>query len=130
MPIARINVLQLSLIVVAAILSVFNGALSLLTTLVFSDHESVSLWIAIILPALLWLPALTCIRFPLAGFLVFVILLSSSVFLGVNPVHYHTVGLTPWMSRLEDLRFAVLGAGLLFANLILSNKGRKSQKYR
>ena len=122
MSIKKTNKLRLGLITIAVALSVFNGIFSLLTVLVFAEHESAPQWISVILPAFLWLPALACAKFPRAGLLGFVILLGLALMIGVDPFHHQNSGWSPWMRGLEDLRFAVLGALLLLLNLVFLHR--------
>jgi hypothetical protein len=94
--------LSINLMVAATLLSAFDGVLSLLSVLIFSDHESTRLWASIIVPAFLWIPALTCFKFPRAGLAVFLLLVGIAVALG-NSWH--------------NLRFALIGGALLLVNL-------------
>lgn len=110
--------LNLALIVLATLLSAFNGLLSILTVLVFSGHESRRLWVSIYLPAALWLFALVCFWLPRSGFVVYTAVLATAIVLCANPMHRDNPG-AAWYQCSYNLRFALLGAALLLANLFV-----------
>ena len=103
------------LIVLATLLSTFNGLLSILTVLVFSGHESTRLWVSIYLPAALWIPALICFRLPKSGFIAYALLLAAAILLCVNPLNQDNPA-AAWQQCSYNLRFALLGGVLLLAN--------------
>jgi len=110
--------LHIALIFVATALGAFNGFLSILSVLVFSDHESTIMWLSIYLPVTLWIIAIICFWFPKSGFLAYAIILVTSIFLCVNPIHRNT-SCTAWYGCSDNLRFALLGGTLLFVNIFV-----------
>ena len=114
-----------TLIIVATLLSAFNGLLSILTVLVFSGHESTRLWVSIYLPAGLWVLALACLWFPKSGFAAYVLVLVTAILLCTNPMHRDN----PYAALYQcsnNLRFALLAAVLLLLNLFASRKSAES----
>lgn len=109
---------NITLIVLAALLSAFNGLLSILTVLVFSGHESTRLWVMIYLPAVLWIPALGCLKMPKVGFVTYAVILASALFLCVNPLHRADISAALGQCS-YNLRFALIGAVLLLINVFL-----------
>ena len=109
---------HLSLIILAALLSAFNGFLSILTVLVFSGHESTRLWVSIYLPAALWLFAIACLWLPKSGFTAYAVILATAILLCANPMHRDNPS-AAWYQCSYNLRFAILGVPLLFANLFV-----------
>jgi hypothetical protein len=117
--------LRFVLIAVAVILSAFNGWLSILTVLIFSSKESMSLWIAIVLPAFAWIAALGCIKFPRGGLILFWSILGAAVILCANSTH-RPVPTTPhYIQCAMNLRFSLL-AGVLLALAVVSGNDRRS----
>jgi hypothetical protein len=113
------------LIVLATLLSAFNGLLSILTVLVFSGHESTRLWASIYLPAGLWVFALACFWVPRSGLLVYAIVLATAILLCANPMHRDNPA-AAWYQCSYNLRFALLGAALLLANLFVPREASSS----
>lgn len=109
------------LVILAALLSAFNGLLSILTVLVFSGHESTRLWVSIYLPASLWLFALACLWLPKSGFTAYVVILATAILLCANPMHRDNPG-AAWYQCSYNLRFALLGGALLLANLFVPRR--------
>jgi hypothetical protein len=105
-------------IVLATLLSVFNGLLSILTVLIFSGHESTRLWLVVYLPAFLWIPALACFRLPRIGFAAYAVILGTAILLCVNPFHRDNVGIA-FQQSFYDLRFALIGVALLLVNIFV-----------
>ncbi len=110
--------LNVALIILSTLLSAFNGLLSILTVLVFSGHESMRLWVSIYLPAALWLLALVCLWLPKSGFAAYTVVLVTAIVLCANPMHRDNPG-AAWYQCSYNLRFAILGAALLLANLFV-----------
>ena len=106
------------LIILATLLCAFNGLLSILTVLVFSGHESTRLWVSIYLPAALWVFALACFWLPRSGLVTYTVVLAIAIFLCANPMHRDNPG-AAWYQCSYNLRFAILGAVLLLANLFV-----------
>ena len=107
-----------ALVIVAPLLSAFNGLLSILTLLVFSGHESTRLWASIYLPAGLWVLALVCFWFPKSGFGAYVLVLVMAVLLCTNPMHRDNPGAALYQCS-NNLRFALIGGVLLLVNLFV-----------
>jgi hypothetical protein len=114
--------LRISLIIGATLLSAFNGILSMLTVLIFSDNESTRLWASIVLPAFLWITALACFKFRLPGAIGFFLLLGIALFLCVDPLHHVGVVTVRCRGCASNLRFALLGGALLLINLVLPGR--------
>ena len=112
---------HISLIILAALLSAFNGFLSILTVLVFSGHESTRLWVAIYLPAALWLFAIACLWLPKSGFTAYAVVLATAILLCANPMHRDNPS-AAWYQCSYNLRFALLGGALLLANLLVPRR--------
>lgn len=110
------------LVLLAALLSAFNGFLSLLTVLVFSGHESSRLWASIYLPTVLWIAALSCYKLPRTGFIAYTTLLAASLFLCADPIHHAITGSVVWEQCASNLRFALFGGGLLLVNLAVPKR--------
>lgn len=106
------------LILLAAVLSAFNGLLSILSVLVFSGHESTRLWMQIYLPAMLWIPALGCFWLRKAGFITYAVVLATAIVLCVNPFYRSNTG-AAWQQCSYNLRFALIGGVLLLVNLFV-----------
>jgi len=106
---------NIALIVLATLLSLFNGFLSILTVLVFSEHESMRLWVMIYLPAALWVPGVCCIWLPKTGFITYLVILGTAIMLCVNPFHRADVSAALFQCS-YNLRFALAGGLLLLVN--------------
>lgn len=106
------------LILSAVALSAFNGWLSVLSVLVFSGNESTRLWASIYLPATLWILAIVCWWFPKAGFVTYAVILGSSIFLCIGPLH-HVHFFKALAQCPDNLRFALIGAALLLVNVFV-----------
>jgi hypothetical protein len=70
------------------------------------------------LPAVLWIPALGCLEMPKAGFVTYVVILASALFLCVNPIHRADISAALGQHS-YNLRFALIGAALLLINVFL-----------
>jgi len=107
------------LVFLATALSAFNGFLSLLSELVFSDHESGVLWASIQLPAVLWIVAILCLKLPRSGSVIYLMIAATSIFLCANPAHHSSTPWKVWIQCADNLRFALVGGGLLLVNAVL-----------
>jgi hypothetical protein len=110
-----------TLVILATLLSAFNGLLSILTVLVFSGHESTRLWVSIYLPAGLWVLALACLWFPKSGFGAYVLVLATAILLCTNPMHRDNPGAALYQCS-NNLRFALIAGALLLVNLFLPKR--------
>ena len=116
------------LVVIATLLSALDGVLSLLSTLVFSNHESGRLWASIIVPAFLWVTALICLKFPRGGVVSFLLLFGMSVTLCADPFRHLGVESVRWTHCTLNLGFALLGGVLLLVNAFLPRLKRALSK--
>jgi hypothetical protein len=117
--------MRTTLVVIATLLSLFNGWLSVLSVLVFSSHESSILWASIYLPITLWLISLACLKFPRTGATVFTLMWIACVVLCFDPMHHsiHEVG---WEQCADNLRFSLLGGILLLINAAIPKQGAEA----
>jgi hypothetical protein len=122
------NKASVSLIVVAALLSAFNGLLSILTVLVFSGHESTRMWVSIYLPAGLWVIALACLWFPRSGFAAYAGVLVTAILICTNPMHRDEPAAALYHCS-NNLRFALIAGVLLLVNLFMG-RTTNSRHYR
>jgi uncharacterized membrane protein len=106
------------LILLATLLSAFNGLMSLVSDMLFSAHESSRMWASIELPALLWILALSCFKFPKGGFIAYATVLTASIFLCVNPFYSENIGAACYQCT-DDRRFALIGGALLLVNAFI-----------
>ena len=113
------------LILLATLLSAFNGLMSLVSDMLFSVHESSRMWASIELPAVLWIFALSCFKYPKGGFITYATVLTASVFLCVNPLYSENIGAACYQCT-DDRRFAIFGGVLLLANAIIRQLARPS----
>jgi hypothetical protein len=114
--------LRIVLVILAVLLSAFDGILNMLSVLVFTGNESGLVWLSIKLPAVLWIAALACLKFPRGGLVVFVVVLLGACFLCVDPMHHSHEGLGPWKQCASNLRFAFAGGALLLVSLAFSKQ--------
>jgi hypothetical protein len=112
---------HVGLIVVATLLSAFNGLLSVLSVLVFSGHESTRLWVSIYLPAVLWFIALVCLWLPRSGFAGYVVVLVTAILLCANPMHRNNPIAALYQCS-DNLRFALVAGALLLVNLFIPRR--------
>ena len=110
------------LIVAATVLAAFNGFLSRLSVLVFSDHESDRMWASIYLPMVLWIAALASLKFPRSALVAYVALLLGSIILCVDPLHHLGAFSGGWMQCADNLRFAIAGEVLLGVNFAFAER--------
>ena len=108
------------LVVLATLLSAFTGLVSVLAVMVFTGHESNLMWVTIYLPAILWIAAALCYKFPRFGLLFYLVLLMASLILCVAPFNHPNVQIARWKACADGLRFALIGAALLIVNLAIS----------
>jgi hypothetical protein len=120
---------NVTLTILATLLSAFNGFLSILTVLVFSGHESTRLWVSIYLPAALWVLALACFRLPRSGFVAYTVILAIAIFLCANPMQRDNPSAALYQCS-YNLRFAILGAALLLANLFVRREASSEAQLR
>ena len=104
------------LVLLATVLSAFNGFLSLLSLLVFSAHESGVTRASIQLPSVLWIAAMLCLKLPRSGFIIYLLLAATSIFLCANPMHHTSTAWRVWVQCADNLRWALAGGGLLLVN--------------
>ena len=109
--------LHIVLVFAALLLSAFDGFLSILSVLVFTDHESMRMHVSIYVPATLWIPAIICFWFPKAGFAAYAVILAASIILFVNPISYGSY--RAWYYSADNLRFAIVGCALLLVNIFI-----------
>jgi len=107
------------LVFLATVLSAFNGLLSLLSVLVFSGHESGVTRASIQLPCVLWIVSIVCLKLPRSGFVIYLLLAAISIFLCADPAHDSFTPWNVWIQCAHNLRFALVGGGLLLVNAVL-----------
>ena len=112
---------HVGLIIVATLLSAFNGLLSILTVLVFSGHESTRLWVSIYLPAVLWVIALICLWFPKSGFGAYLVVLVTAILLCANPMQRDNPVAALYQCS-DNLRFALIAGVLLLVNIFIPKR--------
>ena len=122
-----VAIARIGSIVVATALSAFNGNLSLLTVLVFSDHESTRMWVSICLPATLWIVAIICYWFPKSGFAAYAVILAASILVCVNPMYRDNICFAAYRCS-DDLRFAIAGGAFLLVNFFIPKKQGRTSK--
>jgi high-affinity Fe2+/Pb2+ permease len=110
---------SLILVILAVLLSAFNGLLSVLSVMVFSGKEGALSWASIYLPAVLWIVAAFCYKFPRSGLLSFAVVVLISLALCVGLFSHAQVAVAQWQTCSYNLRFAVVGGMLLIVNLFL-----------
>lgn len=120
MPINRMA--SVLLILLATLLSAFNGLMSLVSDVLFSAHESSRMWASIELPAVLWILALSCFKYPKGGFITYAAVITASIFLCVNPLYSENVGAACYQCS-DDRRFALIGGALLLVNVFIRKAG-------
>lgn len=111
---------NLVLVILAVLLSAFNGLVSVLTVMVFSGHESSRMWISIYVPAFLWVIACFCYKFPGIGLFTYAAVLALSVFLCVAPFSHAHTGVAQWQACCYNLRFAIAAFVLLTINATIA----------
>jgi hypothetical protein len=106
------------IVVLATLLSAFDGLFCFFAASFSSGPDDVRLRIALFVPAALWIVALSCLKFPRSGLLVYWIVLLSSIILFVQP--HNPNGLRyPIFGHAYNLRFAIAGGVLLAVNCVL-----------
>jgi hypothetical protein len=110
---------NLVLVLGATLLSAFNGLLTAFSVMVFSGKESPWMWVSIYLPALLWIAAALCYKFPRSGLLSFTLLIAISLALCVGLSSHPQTG-AAWAGCAYSLRFALVGGVLLVVNIFLT----------
>ena len=118
---------NLILVVLASLLSGFNGVLSIGLVMVFSGHEGLLSWVAIYAPVSLFIVAACSYRFPRKGLLIYAALLITSILLCVGPTNRTRAGVAHWLACTYNLRFAVLGCGLLIINAAVTRLNRTGE---
>lgn len=116
------NQAKTTLVIIATLLSAFDGLLNSLAVLVFSSNESSQLWASIYLPGFLWLISLACLKLPRAGALVFTLIWGASVVLCFDPAH-HSLHEAGWKQCIDNVRFSMVGGILLLINAAISKPG-------
>jgi hypothetical protein len=101
------------LVLLAVLLSAFNGFLNLMSEMVFSGHESTRMWASIYVPAILWLPALGCFKFARSGVVIYAVVCAAAVLLCVDPFRE---GPVYWAQCIDNVRFSLYGGVLLLIN--------------
>jgi len=124
-----VAIARIGLIAVATALSACNGFGSLLTVLVFSDHESTRMWVSIYLPATLWIMAIICYWLPRFGFVTYAVILVISILLCINPTHLNDICLGLYGCS-DNLRFAIVGGALLLVNFFIPRRGAPMDSVR
>lgn len=119
---ARLGRVRVALIATAVVLSVVAGLLSWLSQMVFSDHESLTVWTGAYLPSVLWILALLAGRFPRAGLAAYLIITVAIIGLQVPPRYWTHSGWTPWVRSAESAVFALVAGLCLLLNLVLLSR--------
>ena len=117
--------MKAALVIIATVLSAFNGFLSMLSVLVFSSHESGTLWASIYLPTTLWLIALSCFRYPRVGAVAFCVVWFACVVLCFGPIH-HSLHESGWKQCADNLSFALFAGVLLLINTVISKQSSEA----
>lgn len=110
---------KLILVILAALLSAFNGVLSVLSMMMFSGHESTQTWVSIYVPAVLWVAAAICYKFPRIGLFAYILLLLIALVLCVGLFSHAQTGVAQWLACAYNLRFVLVAGALLILNVTI-----------
>lgn len=106
----------------AVVVSMFNAGLSMLSPLIFSDHESTLMWATVYAPAILWIPAAFSLSCPRGGLIAYAVLASMVTGIFVAALRDPVTGSVPWIQIVRGSRYVIVVAILLAWNALLARR--------